>query len=63
VAVGRLQPPSLGSNPSGSEGTSAPVVEFISRHTIDGKFLFVDQRYYLTLFNIWTHFYFIFLLS
>ncbi|XP_043286028.1 aryl hydrocarbon receptor nuclear translocator-like protein 1 isoform X3 [Venturia canescens] len=48
VAVGRIQPalPSLSRGPN-----AAPLktVEFISRHAIDGKFLFVDQRSTLVL--------------
>lgn len=42
VAIGRLQ---VISSPSGSDPNNASLqVEFMSRHNIDGKFTFVDQR-------------------
>jgi len=52
VAVGRVQPPppSVGHHPN---PTQAPPnlrnIEFVSRHAMDGKFLFVDQRATLVL--------------
>jgi len=46
VAIGRLQ---VTSSPNSNDllGTNANSNEFISRHSIDGKFTFVDQRYVL----------------
>ncbi|XP_077301780.1 basic helix-loop-helix ARNT-like protein cyc isoform X2 [Arctopsyche grandis] len=49
VAVGRLQPPMC----TGSQTCITPpnlrTIQFISRHAMDGKFLFVDQRSTLVL--------------
>ncbi|XP_024942293.1 aryl hydrocarbon receptor nuclear translocator-like protein 1 isoform X2 [Cephus cinctus] len=48
VAVGRVQPPLPGPSPT----TGRPhlrAIDFVSRHAMDGKFLFVDQRATLVL--------------
>ncbi|XP_012279375.1 protein cycle isoform X2 [Orussus abietinus] len=48
VAVGRVQPP-LSAPTSASRRPQLRSVEFVSRHAMDGKFLFVDQRATLVL--------------
>ncbi|CAB3367806.1 Hypothetical predicted protein [Cloeon dipterum] len=52
VAVGRIQPPppSVGNHPNPSQAPpNLRSIEFVSRHALDGKFLFVDQRATLVL--------------
>ncbi|XP_059489177.1 protein cycle isoform X3 [Neocloeon triangulifer] len=52
VAVGRIQPPppSVGHHPNPSQAPpNLRSIEFVSRHALDGKFLFVDQRATLVL--------------
>lgn len=45
VAVGRLQPPVCSVAPSTCiNPPNLRTIQFISRHAMDGKFLFVDQR-------------------
>lgn len=46
VAVGRV-PPNIFANNStylGEQNTILRSIQFVSRHTMDGKFLFIDQR-------------------
>ena len=46
VAVGRVHQPILSSgiHETGRIGCPAQPVDFISKHTNDGKFVFIDQR-------------------
>lgn len=47
VAVGRIPPNIFGNNSTylGQQNTILRSIQFVSRHTMDGKFLFIDQRY------------------
>ncbi|KAJ8664592.1 hypothetical protein QAD02_006254 [Eretmocerus hayati] len=49
VAVGRVQPALVAPPASSSRRIRLRTIEFVSRHAIDGKFLFVDQRATLVL--------------
>ncbi|XP_075228552.1 basic helix-loop-helix ARNT-like protein cyc isoform X2 [Lycorma delicatula] len=49
VAVGRLQPPLPPPQPVRQNRPNVRNIQFISRHAMDGKFLFVDQRATLVL--------------
>ena len=47
IAIGRLQPTSMPTSKDLLDSASAS--EFITRQTLDGRFSFVDQRYYFAI--------------
>ena len=55
VAVGREQPPfpprDIVSQNTNVKRPPLRNIQFISRHAIDGKFLFIDQRYFMNTSN------------
>lgn len=51
VAVGRVQP-GLPALCPGAKTPRLRTIEFVSRHAIDGKFLFVDQRFRLFIYSL-----------
>lgn len=60
VAVGRIPPNIFANNPTylGQSNTILRSIQFVSRHTMDGKFLFIDQRLvYIFFVLIFMHYF------